>query len=65
MEFDEMKVIWDSQNNEKLYAINESTLFEQIKRKGRSVARMLNFFDVMMFGVNFAVTVHHPPSSLE
>lgn len=57
MEFDEMKVIWDSQSNQKLYAINEDALFDQIKRKGRSVARMLNFFDLMMFGMNFAVGI--------
>src|SRR4051812_47574418 len=33
MEFDEMKKIWDSQNNEPLYAINEKALYNRILSK--------------------------------
>jgi hypothetical protein len=57
MEFTEMKIIWDSQNEEKLYAINESALYEQIKRKGKSVGQLLRRFDVVMIGVNVLVAV--------
>ena len=36
MEFDELKKIWDSQNNEVLYAINEKALHDRIRtKKGR------------------------------
>lgn len=57
VEFAEMKIIWDSQNEEKLYAINERALYAQIKRKGKSVGRLLRRFDVVMIGVNVLVAV--------
>jgi len=37
MEFDEMKKIWDAQNNEPLYAMDEKTLQKRIQRKKHSV----------------------------
>ena len=42
MEFEEMQILWNSQNNEKLYAINEDALYAQIKRKGQSIDRKLS-----------------------
>ena len=33
MEFDELKQVWDSQNNELLYAINEQALHNRILSK--------------------------------
>lgn len=56
-EFEEMKIIWDSQNEEKLYAINESALYAQIKRKGKSISRLLERFEMVMIGVNLLVSV--------
>lgn len=52
MEFAEMKIIWDSQHEEKLYAINESALYTQIKRRGKAVGRLLRRFEVVLIGVN-------------
>lgn len=52
-----MKVIWDSQNEEKLYAINEDALYAQIKRKGKSVNRSLQRFEMVMIGVNVLVAI--------
>ena len=52
MEFEEMQIIWNSQNNEKLYAINEKALFEKIKRKGRSVNSYVKFVEVVMILTN-------------
>lgn len=52
-----MKVIWDSQNEEKLYAINEDALYAQIKRKGESVNRSLQRFEMVMIGVNVLVAI--------
>lgn len=57
MEFAEMKIIWDSQHEEKLYAINEGALYEQIKRKGKSVGRLLCRFEVVIIGVNVLTAV--------
>ena len=55
MEFDDMKIIWDSQNEETLYAINERALYAQIKRKGKSITRTLHRFELIMVVVNLAV----------
>ena len=55
MEFKEMQVIWNNQNNEKLYVINEEALHKQIKRKSRSTEKMLNFFEFMMIFVNLGM----------
>jgi len=57
MEFEDMQVIWNSQDEEKLYAINEAALFEQIKHKGRSVDRKLAFVEIMMVAVNLGVGI--------
>lgn len=51
-EFAEMKILWDTQNEEKLYAINEQALHEQIQRRGRSVDRTLQRYEWVMVGVN-------------
>ena len=52
MDFEELRVVWNSQNNEKIYLINENALHTYIKRKGRSINRMLNFFELALIGVN-------------
>lgn len=57
MEFEEMKLIWDSQNNEPLYAIDQEALYRKISRKGRSVTRALDFLDWLMIGMNLLVAL--------
>lgn len=57
MEFEDMKLIWDSQNNEPLYAINQEVLHNRIQDKGKSVTRLINRFDLLMVGVNLLVGV--------
>ncbi len=57
MEFEDMQVIWNSQNNEKLYAINEAALYEQIKRKGKSVNHLLEMSQLVMIAVNLFVGI--------
>lgn len=56
-EFDDMKIIWDSQNEEKLYAINESALYKQIERKGKSISRLVQRFEAVMIGTNILVAI--------
>lgn len=48
MEFNEMKKIWDSQNNKPMYAIDEKSLHNIVKRKINAAARKVNTFE---FGI--------------
>ena len=36
MEFEEMKKIWDSQNNRPMYVIDEKSMFKIVERKIKS-----------------------------
>lgn len=56
-EFAEMKILWDRQNEEKLYAINEQALHEQIQRRGRSVDRTLQRYEWVMVGANLLTAI--------
>jgi hypothetical protein len=48
MEFEDMKKIWDEQNNENIYAINESELHRRVIRKKNRVKRMINKFELTL-----------------
>ncbi len=56
-EFEEMQIVWDRQNDQKLYAINEAALHTQIKRKSQSIERKLALVELIMIAVNFIVGV--------
>jgi hypothetical protein len=47
MEFDDMKKIWDSQNNELLYAINEKALHNRILAKKRQAFHITNITELL------------------
>ena len=49
MEFEDMKKIWDEQNNENIYAINESELHSRVIRNKKRVRRMVNKFEWTLF----------------
>jgi uncharacterized membrane protein HdeD (DUF308 family) len=53
MEFEEMKKIWDSQNNEPLYAINEKALHNRILSKKRQAHHITNISELLCIGVYF------------
>lgn len=57
MEFEEMQKIWDSQNNETLYAINEKSLHNSIKQKGRNINKYVMFFEWAMIVSTLFVTL--------
>ena len=57
MEFEDMKLIWDSQNNEPLYAINQEALYRQIQSKSRSITRLLDRKDLKMIVANLLVGI--------
>lgn len=52
MEFEEIKKIWDMQNNEALYAINEKALHNRILSKKRSAGHIANFSELLSIFVN-------------
>lgn len=59
MNFDELKVIWDSQNKEPLYAIDRKAMHSRVKSEGKAVQFCLNMFEIMsliiLFGLGLAV----------
>ncbi len=57
MEFEEMKKIWDTQQNEPLYAINETTLHKRVQQKSNSIKRMVNCFEWGIIGITTLVGV--------
>ena len=57
MEFEEMKKIWDAQNKEPLYAINEEALHRRIRAKRRQASRLSNINDIGLIAVALATAV--------
>jgi hypothetical protein len=56
MEFDEMKKIWDAQNDQPLYTIDEKSLRNRIQRKKNSVLVSVSEW-ILIIGYLGAVTV--------
>ena len=52
MEFNEMKKIWDSQDNEPLYAINENALHNRILSKKKTGYHITNTSELLLIIVN-------------
>ena len=48
MEFDEMKKIWDAQNHELLYAINETALHNRVLSKKKKAHHITNFSELFI-----------------
>lgn len=57
MEFEEMQIIWNEQNNEKMFAINEAALHKYIKAKSQSVNHLMQFAEWVMIIANLLVVV--------
>lgn len=56
MEFEEMKKIWDEQNQQPLYAINEEALHNRIRSKKQSAKKISNFSEIFLIIANIAAT---------
>lgn len=52
MEFEEMQIIWNSQDDKRMFAIDEAAVHEMIRRKSRSASHWLGFIEWMMIAVN-------------
>lgn len=57
MEFDDIKKIWDEQNQEQMYAINEEALHRSIQSKKRKAARLTNLNDFGLIGVGIITAI--------
>jgi hypothetical protein len=51
MDFDEMRVIWNSQNDEPLYAIDQAALHASVRRKSRAFVRRVLWRDIREIGI--------------
>ena len=52
MDFEEMKKIWDTQNNQPLYAIDEEALHNRVKAKKNSTKRTTNKTELILIAAN-------------
>ena len=52
MEFDEMKKIWDAQNNQPLYVIDEKALHNRIHSKMNSVLHLTSISEWLLIMIN-------------
>jgi hypothetical protein len=57
MNFEEMQSVWKSQNDEKLFAVDERALHAYIKRKGRKIRNLLELFEWIMIVLNLLVGI--------
>lgn len=65
MDFEELQVIWNNENHEKMYVIDENALHSYIRRRGRSIQHILNFFEFILIGLNLAVGIWLTIESLD
>jgi len=56
-EFDDLKKIWDVQNNEPLYAIDEKALYGRIQSKMNTTLRLTNITDWVLILINLGVVI--------
>src|SRR5690554_3478811 len=57
MNLEEMQEIWNSQDDEQLFAVNQEALHQTIRRKSRSTGRWLEFLEWLLIGVNLTAAV--------
>ena len=57
MEFEEMQMIWNEQNQQKLFAIDEAALHKVIRRKSKSSSRWLGFVEWLMIALNPLIAI--------
>lgn len=58
MEFDDMRKIWDAQNNEVLFAINEEALHNRVKSKKKAANRSVNAAEIGLIIINSLLTIY-------
>jgi len=56
-EFDDLKKIWDAQNNQPLYVIDEQALYSRIHSRANNVRRLTNVTDWTLILINLVVVI--------
>jgi hypothetical protein len=54
MEFEELRKIWDAQNNQPLYAINEKAMYNHILSRKKQARHITNISELLLIFVNIA-----------
>jgi hypothetical protein len=57
MEFEDMQKIWDTQNQQHVYAINEQTLHDRVIKNHANIMRYVNISEWMMFLIMLALSL--------
>ncbi len=57
MDFEQMRVIWDSQNEQPLYVLDQQALHATVRRKGRCIEKSVKTFEGLMIAILLAVAV--------
>jgi hypothetical protein len=52
MEFEELRKIWDAQDNQPLYAINEKAMYNLILSKKKQAHHITNISELLLIFVN-------------
>ena len=52
MEFEELRKIWDAQNNQPLYAINEKAMYNLVLSKKKQAHHITNISELLLIFVN-------------
>jgi hypothetical protein len=55
MDFEDIQNLWNNQNDENLFAINQDALYATIRRKSKNIRRLVELLEWVMIGVNLVV----------
>lgn len=65
MKFEEMKKIWDSQNNRHIYAIDEEALHRQVSQKSRGILHLGSFNDWGLIIISLGLAAFNIASGIQ
>lgn len=57
MNFEEMQALWKSQNDEKLFAVNEAVLYVALQRKSKVINNLVGLLEGVMIVLNLMVGI--------
>jgi hypothetical protein len=58
MDFEDIQTLWNSQNDQYLFAINQDALYATIRQKSKNIRRLVKLMEWIMIGVNFVVGIY-------
>ncbi len=60
MNFDDLKLVWDAQKEEPVFALDQEAVLKTVERQNHSISRYVEHFEIMMILAAFAVAVILP-----